>query len=102
MEPSRRIILRTAIVWCVMGGIMLGGFTMDGQAQQSSSVGNARVNTASSAILPKDVYSGSGFRIPLPKREELDRRDGLAGERLPTHVKRGGHQGASLHIQQVP
>jgi hypothetical protein len=57
-----------------MGGIMVGGFTKDGKAQQNLPVADRGTNTASPATLPKDVYPESGFRLPLPKREALDDR----------------------------
>ena len=53
---------------------MGSGFTEDGKAQQGSPVANVENNQASPAALPKDVYPDSMFRLPLPKREDLDDR----------------------------
>ena len=74
MSQCRKFILRPAVALWMVGGILAGGFTTNGEAQQSSPVADAGNSQASPAALPKDVYPDSMFRLPLPKREDLDDR----------------------------
>jgi 4-carboxymuconolactone decarboxylase len=72
MSHNWKLILGPAIALWMIGGIVAGGFTKDGEAQQSSPARDGGANQASPVALPKDVYPDSMFRLPLPKREDLD------------------------------
>jgi 4-carboxymuconolactone decarboxylase len=74
MSHSWKFILRPSIALWMIGGIIAGGFTNNGKARQGSATSNGETNQASPGALPKDVYPDSMFRLPLPKREELDDR----------------------------
>jgi len=74
MSQCLKFILRPAVALWMVGGILAGGFTTNGEAQQRSPVAGGGTNQASPAALPKDVYPDSMFRLPLPKREDLDDR----------------------------
>lgn len=81
---------------------MAGGFTTNGAAQQSSPAVDAGTNQASPAALPKDVYPDSMFRLPLPKREDLDDRgkksyDDLVSPNNPTIAGLRGPAGILLN-----
>jgi 4-carboxymuconolactone decarboxylase len=74
MSRSRKFILRSAIALGIIGGFLAGGFTKNGRARPISPAVDGGTNQASPAALPKDVYPDSMFRLPLPKREDLDER----------------------------
>ena len=102
MSHCRKFILRPAIALWMVGGIMAGGFTTNGEAQQSSPVADGGNNQASPAALPKDVYPDSMFRLPLPKREDLDDRgkksyDDIVSPNNPTLAGLRGPAGIMLN-----
>ncbi len=77
MQLSLRVVLG------VIGVTILLRLPMDGFAQQSTSVKDRGAAQATVPAFPKDVDPGSGFRLPLLKRDDLDDGDvGIAGEKL--------------------
>jgi 4-carboxymuconolactone decarboxylase len=102
MNHCRKFILRPAIALWMIGGIIAGSFTPNGEAQQSSPVADGGTNQASPAALPKDVYADSMFRLPLPKREDLDDRgkkifDNIVSPNNPTLAGLRGPAGIMLN-----
>jgi 4-carboxymuconolactone decarboxylase len=98
----RKFILTPATALWLIGGIMAGGFTTNVGAQQSPSATGEGTNQASPAALPKDVYPDSMFRLPLPKREDLDDRgkkmyDNIVSPNNPTIAGLRGPAGIFLN-----
>jgi 4-carboxymuconolactone decarboxylase len=64
-------------------------------AQESSATGSGAAQT--SKTLPKDVYPESGFRLPLPKRDDLDDYGNKVYDKLasPGRRKLAGLRGPS-------
>jgi 4-carboxymuconolactone decarboxylase len=102
MSQCRKFILRPAVALWMVGGILAGGFTTNGEAQQSSPAADAGNSQASPAALPQDVYPDSMFRLPLPKREDLDDRgkksyDDIVSPNNPTIAGLRGPAGILLN-----
>jgi len=102
MRRCRKFILRPAVALWMVGGILAGGFTTNGEAQQSSPVAGGGTDQASPSALPKDVYPDSMFRLPLPKREDLDDRgkksyDDIVSPNSPTLAGLRGPAGILLN-----
>lgn len=55
-----------------IGATVLAGFNLTSSAQQGTSPATQPAASPSEAAVPKDVYPDSGFRLPLPRREDLD------------------------------
>jgi len=102
MRRCRKFILRPAVALWMVGGILAGGFTTNGEAQQRSPVAGGGTDQASPSALPKDVYPDSMFRLPLPKREDLDDRgkksyDEIVSPNSPTIAGLRGPAGILLN-----
>ena len=102
MRRCRKFILRPAVALWMVGGILAGGFTTNGEAQQRSPVAGGGTDQASPSALPKDVYPDSMFRLPLPKREDLDDRgkksyDEIVSPNSPTIAGLQGPAGILLN-----
>jgi len=102
MSHCRKFILRPAVALWMVGGILAGGFTTNGEAQQRSPVAGGGTDQASPSALPKDVYPDSMFRLPLPKREDLDDRgkksyDEIVSPNSPTIAGLRGPAGILLN-----
>ncbi|HEV2523300.1 MAG TPA: hypothetical protein VGT24_13045 [Candidatus Acidoferrales bacterium] len=106
MGQSQRFMLRPAVALWMIGGIMVCGFAKNGEARQSSSAADGGNNQASPAALPMDVYPDSMFRLPLPKREDLDDRgkkiyDQIVGPNNPTLAGLRGPSGILLNDSKL-
>jgi len=106
MRRCRKFILRPAVALWMVGGILAGGFTTNGEAQQSSPVAGGGTDQASPSALPKDVYPDSMFRLPLPKREDLDDRgkksyDDIVSPNGPTIAGLRGPAGILLNDPEL-
>ena len=71
MRRKSQVVPNLAALAGLAAGILLA-LTTNGEAQQSISPQPAPGTQAVAVTLPADVYPDSGFRLPLPKREELD------------------------------
>lgn len=60
------------VVLGLIGVTVFLRFPLNGLAQQSASDKDRGAVQATVTAFPKDVYADSGFRLPLPKREDLD------------------------------
>ena len=91
---KRRVLLQA------LRATVLVGFSLNSRGQQDTLAASQRAVSPSEVTSPKDVYPDSGFRLPLPKRGELDeqgkrlydeaiRQDGrnIAGLRGPNGIR---------------
>lgn len=86
----------------MIGAIIAGAATMNARAQQGPPATDPGNNQAPPSALPKDVYPDSMFRLPLPKREDLDDRgkkfyDEIVGPNNPTLAGLRGPSGIFLN-----
>ncbi len=103
MGQNGKFVRGRAVALWMIAGIVAGGFIQTGQAQQSPSAAAGNdTNQPSQAALPKDVYPDSTFRLPLPKRDDLDDLgkkiyDGIVGPNNPTTAGLRGPSGILLY-----
>src|SRR6266699_206408 len=62
----------------LIGTIVAAGRTLTRKSEQTPSSAGGKSSQAPGGILPKDIYSDTGNRFPVIKREELDE----AGKKL--------------------